>query len=200
MQVLKVRDIKARWMIALVATGLTLSACSVNVKKGDHEDDNNVDIKTPVGDLHVGKDVDAHDIGLPVYPGARKKEKKEDGEENGASVNIATSFFGVKVAAIEYTSGDAPDKVAEFYRDQLKKKFGSVLECRTTKHGGDFQMNADKDDKQPDQPKCEQNGGDNIEFKVGTSDNQHIVAIEPKDKGTDFALVYVQTRGKQGSI
>jgi hypothetical protein len=202
MKALKIWEIKARGMIALLfAAGLTLSACSVNVKKGNHEDDQNVDIKTPVGDLHVGKDVDPHDTGLPVYPGARKKDKKENGEDNGASVNIATSFFGVKVAALEYTSDDPPAKVAEFYRDQLKKKFGSVLECHTTKHGDDFNVDFDKkDNRQSDKTKCEENGGNNIELKVGPSDNQHIVAIEPKDKGTDFALVYVQTRGKQGSI
>jgi hypothetical protein len=198
---LNMRDINAGGLIALVlAAGLTLSACSVNVKKGNHEDDQNVDIKTPVGDLHVGKDVDPHDTGLPVYPGARKKDKKGNGEDNGGSVNIATSFFGVKVAALEYTSDDPPAKVADFYRDQLKKRFGSLLECHTSKHGSDFNVNIDKDDKQSDKNKCEEDGGNNIELKVGPDDNQHIVAIEPRDKGTDFSLVYVQTRGKQGSI
>ena len=36
-----------------------------------------------------------------------------------------------------------------------------------------------------------------LELKVGTKDNQHIVSISPQDKGkgTDFALVFVQTRG-----
>jgi hypothetical protein len=199
----KVLDNKAKLLIAVAFVGcLSLLACSVNVKKSGDGDEKNVDIKTPVGDLHVGKDVDVHDTGLPVYPGARKKEKKEDGEENGANVNIATSFFGVKVVALEYESDDSPSKVAEYYKDQLKKRFGNVLECHTTKRGNDFSMNVDKDkdDKKSNELKCEQNSGDNIELKVGTEDNQHIVSIEPKDKKTNFALVYVQTRGKQGSI
>jgi hypothetical protein len=40
------------------------------------------------------------------------------------------------------------------------------------------------------------------ELKVGTEDNQHVVALEPNDghSGTTFALVYVHTRGKQGDI
>lgn len=185
---------------AIFVACLAVLACSVNVKKNRDGDEKNVDIKTPVGDLHVGKDVDVHDTGLPVYPGARKKEKKEDGEENGANVNIATSFFGVKVVALEYESDDSPGKVAEYYKDQLKKRFGNVLECHTTKRGNDFSTNIDKDDKKSNELKCEQNSGDNIELKVGTEDNQHIVSIEPKDKKTNFALVYVQTRGKQGSI
>ncbi|HZR57200.1 MAG TPA: hypothetical protein VFA74_10035 [Terriglobales bacterium] len=192
---------------AIFVACLALLACSVNVKKNGEGDDKNVDIKTPVGDLHVGKDVDVHDTGLPVYPGAQKKEKKDNGDETGANVNIATSFFGVKVVALEYTSADAASKVAEFYKDQLRKKFGDVLECHTTKRGDDFNFNVgkddkdeNKDDKQSDKLKCEGNGGNSIELKVGTKDNQHIVTIEPKDKGTDFALVYVQARGKQGSI
>jgi hypothetical protein len=201
-------DIKPKVMIAVVfGICLTIVACSVDVRKGDRDEDKNVDIKTPVGDLHVGKDVDARETGLAVYPGARKKDKKEDGEENAANLNIATSLFGVKVVALEYVSDDPPGKVAEFYKDQLRKKFGKVLECRTAKHGAEFDdldIGNDDDDKHSDKHsnelKCEESHGDNIELKVGTKDNQHIVAIEPKDKGTDFALVFVQTRGKQGSI
>jgi hypothetical protein len=204
MLVPKSPNTKPKLMIAVVfAVCLTVLACSVNVKKGEQDEDKNVDIKTPIGDLHVGKDVDARDTGLSVYPGARKKDKKDDGEENGANVNIATSLFGVKVVALEYLSDDPPGKVAEFYKDQLRKKFGKVLECRTTKRGdefGDLNLGKDEDDKQSNELKCEQSHGDNIELKVGTKDNQHIVSIEPKDKGSDFALVYVQTRGKQGSI
>jgi len=28
------------------------------------------------------------------------------------------------------------------------------------------------------------------------SDNFHLVAVEPKDEGSDFAIVYVATRGE----
>jgi hypothetical protein len=50
--------------------------------------------------------------------------------------------------------------------------------------------------------KCEDNSGPVTELKVGTEDNQHVVAIEPRDasKGSTFALVYVHTRGKRGDI
>ena len=109
---------------------LALPGCSLNVKKDSDGREKNVDIETPVGDLHVTKDADIRDVGLPVYPGARRKEKSNNGDENSAHVNIATSLFGLKVVAIEYLSDDPPEKLIAYYKDQLKK-YGSVLECHT---------------------------------------------------------------------
>ena len=49
--------------------------------------------------------------------------------------------------------------------------------------------------------KCDGNNqGKTIELKAGKKSNQHIVAIDPKDKGADFALVYVRLRGKEDTI
>ena len=47
-----------------------------------------------------------------------------------------------------------------------------------------------------------ENSGPVTELKVGTEDNQHVVAVEPRDgaKGSNFALVYLHTRGKRGEI
>jgi hypothetical protein len=40
-----------------------------------------------------------------------------------------------------------------------------------------------------------------VELKVGTEDNQHIVAVKPDGKGSRFALVYVRTHaGKDDTI
>jgi len=39
-----------------------------------------------------------------------------------------------------------------------------------------------------------------VELKVGTEGNQHMVSVEPEGKGSDFTLVYVMTRGKEGTI
>jgi hypothetical protein len=101
--------------------------------------------------------------------------------------------------------------VVDFYRDKLKK-YGNVLECHSQKHGSDVDVHSDDKDSQgagskdksqeSKQLKCESNGGPVTELKVGTEDNQHVVAIEPSDsgKGATFALVYVRARGKQGDI
>jgi len=178
-----------------------LLACSVNVKDHDGGKNSKVDINTPIGGIHVSEDVDARDTGLAVYPGARKKQKTNDGEEKGANVNISSSFFGVKVAAIEFESDDPPDKVIAFYQDQLKK-YGHVIQCRTNKHGGDLTVKAgDHKSDTSREVRCEgTDSGNVIELKVGTEDNQHMVSVEPEGKGSDFALVYVQTRGKEGTI
>ena len=99
-----------------------------------------MDIETPVGGLHVTKDADVRDIGLPVYPGARRKEHSDDNNPNNAHVNISTSLFGIKVVAIEYLSDDPPAKLVAYYKDQLKK-YGFVLECHTNERHPGTNMN-----------------------------------------------------------
>lgn len=181
----------------LVATVLVASlmaaSCSINVKKNRDGEEKKVDIETPFGGIHVDEGADARDTGLAVYPGAREKPKSDSGESKSANVNISSSAFGLKVVAIQYETQDAPAKVMAYYREQLKK-FGNVLECHT--HGGHSSYQGGSEEL-----KCEgDNQGNTIELKVGTESNQHIVAIDPHGKGADFALVYVRTRGKEGTI
>jgi len=203
MNILKLRGVSfigifPRLVLASAVLGLlALPACTVNVKKGENGEEKKVDIETPVGGIHVDKGADVADIGLPVYPGARKKEKSENGEEKSANVNISAGKFGIRVVAIEYLSDDPPEKLISYYKDQLKK-FGNVLECHTSHRSGDVNTNVGHDDS--DALKCDNDhGGKVIELKVGTKQNQHIVSITPADtgKGTDFGLVYVQIRGKE---
>src|SRR5712691_6017152 len=113
--------------LAVIALVL-LPACSINVKKNEDGEDKKVDIETPLGGIHVSKDADVRDVGLPVYPGARVKEKEVSGEEKSANVNLSALGFGLKVVAVEYESDDPPAKLIAYYKDQLKK-YGSVLEC-----------------------------------------------------------------------
>ena len=191
---------KTKALIVVAFAGLMLLGCSVDVRDNDGGKNGKVDIQTPVGGIHVSEAVDVRDTGLAVYPGARKKQKTNENDEKSANVNISSSFFGVKVAAIEFESDDSPDKVIAFYRDQLKK-YGHVVQCRTTKHGGD--LNVSVGEEKPESSRevsCEGDSGTVIELKVGTENNQHLVSVEPEGKGSDFALVYIQTRGKQGAI
>jgi hypothetical protein len=184
-------------IFVLAAAFFLLTACSVNVKKDNEGHDKNVDIQTPFGGIHVNENADVRDTGLPVYPGARQKHKDDSGEEKSANVDISTSAFGLKVVAVEYESDDPPEKLVAYYQEQLKK-YGRVLQCHTSHRG----VYTPKDRKSnSEELKCDDdNNGKNIELKVGTESNQHIVAIDPKDKKSDFALVYVRTRGKEGTI
>lgn len=194
----KVLDNRAKFIIALAFIGwLTLLACTVNVKdKNQGDESNRLDVETPVGGLHVNEQADVRDTGLTVYPGAKQKPKTDD-DSKSANVNIASSFFGLKVVAIEYVSDDPPNKVINFYRDELKK-FGDVVQCRTDKQGNDISVSLG--DKGSKAVSCGGNSGNIIELKVGTEDNQHLVSVEPSGKGSDFSLVYIHARGKEGTI
>ncbi len=182
---------------------LALPACSVNVKNDEAGHDKRVDIETPMGGIHVSKDADVRDVGLPVYPGARPKAQAGDGNENNARVTLSSGLFGLRVAAIEYVSDDPPDKLVAYYKDQLKK-YGSVLECHTdTQVDVDPDPDPDKDSPASQELKCEGNGrGRTIELKAGTQRSQHIVSIQPgkSGRGTDFGLVYLQLRGGKDTI
>jgi hypothetical protein len=187
----------------VIVTGLILLAgCSVNVKKDEaNGKDKKVDIETPFGGIHVSNDVDPADTGLAVYHGARRKAETNDGEEKSANVNISTSKFGLKVVAVEFQSDDSPDKLISFYKDQLKK-YGDVLECHTSHHvHEEVNIHHGGNDKhEPNRPvSCDNNdsNGKVVELKVGTEDNEHMVSIEPDGKGSNFALVYVRTRGDE---
>jgi len=180
---------------AILAT--LLPACSINVKKEKNGEDKQVDINTPVGGIHVSKDANVADVGLAVYPGARLKQGDSNGNDKSANVNISSFGFGLKVVALEYQSDDSPAKLIAYYKDQLKK-YGKVLECHTSH----FDVNPDMKDSDHGSHEltCEGSSGNNVELKVGTKENQHIVAVEPDGKGSSFSLVYVRTHGKQADI
>ena len=193
-------SLQIRFWLTAVFICLALSSCTVKVNKSGEDEDGrnkNVDIQTPVGSIHVRNDADAEDIGIPVYPGARRKEKNEDGNQKSANVNLSFGVYGVKVMAMEYLSDDSPDKLIAFYKEQMKKKFGDVLECHTSHRG--HEMGDHDGGKGSDALKCEgDNSGKVIELKSGTRNNQHLVSIQPVEngKGSDFGLVYIRLRGK----
>ena len=176
-----------------------LLACSINVKKEKDGEEKQVDISSPIGGIHVRKDATAADTGLPVYPGAKLKEKDSDGSDKSANVNISGFGYGLRVVALEYASDDPPAKVVSYYQDQLKK-YGNVLVCHTTHLDVNTDMKGSSHNKDSDDLTCEGSSGTNVELKVGTKENQHIVAVEPEGKGSSFSLVYVRTHGKDADI
>jgi hypothetical protein len=185
--------------MAVLVAALLLSSCNINVKKEKSGPDKQVDIKTPVGGIHVSKEADASDVGLAIYPGARLKQQDSDGSNKSANVNISGFGFGIKVVAMEYESDDTPAKIMAFYRDQLKK-YGNVLECHVSHFDVDTNMESQESKNESNDLTCESGHGNNVELKVGKKDNQHIVEVEPEGKGSTFSLVYVRTHGKNTDI
>jgi hypothetical protein len=181
---------------ALIAM-ILLAACSVNVKKDKNDDEKQVDINTPLGGIHVSKNANPDDVGIPIYPGAHLKQKDSDGDDKSANVNISGFGFGLRVVALEYESKDAPDKVLSYYKDQLKR-YGNVLVCHTSH----LVVNRDMQEKNGDSHEltCGGTSGVNVELKVGTKESQHIVEVEPEGSGSSFSLVYVRTHGKDAEI
>jgi hypothetical protein len=157
------------------------------------------DVRSSVGDVHVGKDADANKAGIPLYPGARPKVEKDSDSLN---FGVVTEAFGLKLIVAKYETADAPAKVISFYRNKLKK-YGKVLECHSQHYDADVTTHDDdKDSGDSQQLKCDENSGPVTELKVGTEDNQRIVAVEAGDasKGSNFAIVYMHSRGKRGDI
>jgi hypothetical protein len=187
----------------ILAVLALLPACSVNVKDHDGDGNSKVDIDTPVGGIHVDESADVRDTGLPVYPGARPKPKTDDGDKKSANVNISTFGFGLKVVALEYESDDPPAKIIAYYQDQLKR-YGNVLQC----HSSHMKIDDDvpviggkKGYVVGSKLKCDDDDSSKtMELKAGTGDNQHIVSVDPEGKGSDFAIVWLRVRGKEGDI
>lgn len=189
----------------IAALALTLALASTPFAAGQKQEkdsqDKHLDIRSSSGDLHIGNDADARKMGLPLYPGARPK--RDEDSKDAVNLGVLTEAFGIKLVVANYESDDAPSKVVDYYRDKLRK-YGKVLECHTHEHSGDVHADADDDkDKHSKELKCDgDNSGPVTELKVGTEDDQHVVAVEPRDGGkrSTFAMVYVHTRGKQGDI
>jgi hypothetical protein len=173
--------------------------CSINVKDKEGENgETKVDIKSPVGDVHVSEQVDIRDSGLSVYPGATPAPKEESNDKS-ANVNVSLPGFQLKVVAAEFLSNDAPEKVIAYYDKELGK-FGKTIQCHGWNTG---QTHASGGDDVMSKPvSCSSNSsGDSVELKVGTEGNQHLVSVKPNAKGSRFALVYVRMHtGKDTTI
>jgi len=177
-----------------LAISIALTLC-VLAQAQNSERDKNVDVRSPLGDLHVGKDADAQKAGLPLYPGARPQQQSNN--DNPVNLALSTDSFGMKLIVAKYETDDPAEKVLAFYREKMKK-YGKVLECHNT--DGKASIDSDEDKNHGTQPlKCEgDNSGPVRELKVGSEDNQHIVAIEnPKSgKTTSFVVIYLRKHEK----
>jgi hypothetical protein len=187
---------------ALMAALCLLPACSINAndKHNSKDGETHVDIKSPMGDLHVSEQADIREAGLTLYPGAKPAPKDNGDDKKSANVNLSIPGFSLKVVAAEFLSDDAPDKVIAYYDKELQK-YGKTIQCKGEWSGGHANASPGKDEGAKPVSCGNSGSGDSVELKVGTEGNQHIVAVKPNRPGTRFALVYVRTHaGKDDTI
>ena len=175
------------WVVAI-------AGCSVTTHDKENGKNKDVDIRTPFGSLSVKEDAsNVKDTGLSLYPGARQATDSDD-RHHSANVNISSSLFGLKVIALRFESDDSSDKVLAFYRKEMGK-YGNVVHCT-----GGFNMNFHHHD-QDAEVTCDDHSGSDHEYKeelkVGTENNQRVVAVKAAGNGSQFALVYVRAWGGQ---
>ncbi len=198
------RSLGRRNLIATLSLGalfpalLLLSACSINAsdKHNSKDGEAHVDIKSPMGDLHVSEQADLHDAGLSLYPGAKPAPKDDTDDNKSANVNLSLPGFSLKVVAAEFTSDDSTDKIVAYYGKELQK-YGRPIQCKGAWGGGAHinksagDTNKENDANKPVSCNSEERG-DSVELKVGTEGNQHVVSVKPNPHGSRFALVYVR--------
>src|ERR1700757_5194307 len=95
------------------ALALSVSLALPSVAQDSDSQNKNFDVRSSVGDLHVGSDADARKAGLPLYPGARVK--KDDENNSPANLSVFTEAFGIKLVVAKYVSDDSPAKIIDFY-------------------------------------------------------------------------------------
>src|SRR5258705_8456378 len=120
---------------ALLAALVILPGCSINVKDKNKNGEKRVDIRTPMGDIHVNEQPDIRETGLPLYAGARAAPKDNGEDKKSANVNISGMGFVLKVVAAEFQSDDSPDKVIAYYDKELHR-FGKPIQCHGRWNGG----------------------------------------------------------------
>ena len=142
-------------------------------------------------ELRFNDEAAAADVGLPAYPGS-KPYKEDDQSSSAANVRLSTSLFGLKVVGVNLETSDKPEKVGAFYRQALAK-YGNVLECSDE---AERSMNSKPDAEGGDELECESDdpGANSVVYKVGTEENQRIVAIKPHGDGARFSLVHLDVR------
>jgi hypothetical protein len=175
----------------------TLLMCGCRVATDEHGDNKNVKVATPFGGVEV-KTSDKQEVtgfGLPVYPGA--EIVKKDKNNGSADVNLSFGKFQLRVKAVSYRTPDGPEKVADFYRNAMKR-YGTVIQCNHDKPVGtptetDQGLTCSDGNNKHVETNADTTG--KTEFKVGSKQHQRIVAIDPEGSGTKFGMVVLDLPG-----
>ena len=187
---------RAVCMLTGLVVATVIAGCRVHVDKDANGKEKTVQVDTPFGGVHVNTDqISAADLGLPVYPGAEVVKDKE--HDKSADVNMGFGEWTLRVRAVNYSTMDPQDKVADFYKKALGR-YGDVITCQGNSPVGTPTATSEG-------LTCEDDGGGHghvrindkdidghrgLQLKAGSKRHQHILGFEDKADGkTRFALV-----------
>ena len=192
---LRRQTIGAAWLGPAVPTimmALLLAAVMPAAAQDKKDSDANKRDNDNIGFI-ASKNASAKEIGLPLYPGSRRRQ---DDSDDSSSIQLGAwgGSSGFKLAVLKMQSDDAPGRVTAFYRKALSK-YGKVLDCSDS-----FAAAAEKD-KSSEGPDCESDHPDNGEtvLKSGTKDVEHIVSVKKNGSGSVYDLVYMEAKGSVSS-
>lgn len=142
--------------------------------------------KQPASNKSVGfilsSDASEQDLGLPIYPGARRHQENND-DSSALHMGMWGAGSGFRLVVLKLESNDSPAKVAKFYHKPLSH-YGKVVDCGKL-GSGEFKNNVNCENDHPVP------GGYTLE--AGTKEKVHMVAIEPNGNGSLISLVYVES-------
>lgn len=179
---------------AALLIALSLGGCRVDTHKNGKNDD--VNIGTPFGSVHVKTDNAAalHGLGLTPYPGAGTVRKDGKDDDGAADVNLSFGDFKLGVHALELETGDPQGKVLDFYRKDMGR-YGAVITCRGTETVGAPTRTAEGLDCRTDVNRTSDSG---LQLRAGSPGHQHVVSLRGENGGTRISLVALELPGGSG--
>jgi hypothetical protein len=172
---------------------ILLSASPTRAQNQSQPDQKSDDGNISAG-FNLGKDANAKDVGLPLYPGSHRHKDTND-DSSALNMGLWGGSSGFKMALIKMESTDTPEKVAAFYRKALAR-YGQVVTCPADAAPADSKNPpADSHGLNCDSDQSDHHQKNETELKAGTKEKQHIVGIKPEGNLTTFTLIYIETRG-----
>ena len=167
---------------AALTASFALVGCTVSVDHDEFHSKADVQIRSPFGHVFVKTGEQLPDTGLAVYPGSTPVRDHREAES--ADVSIENSLFGVKVAAVNFSSGASPDDIVSYYRTAMRA-LGPVTECR-----GNIDFRRSR-------PVCRSRMFSHMtQLAVGTEERHRLVSVKPRGRGSEYSVVYVQMTGE----
>lgn len=160
-----------RLFVSLMATVLSLALATPSSMAAPPE-------PTYAG-VDVRAEADAAELGLPMYPGARRPPSDGD-EKSAVTLGIWGGSLGFRVTVLKLLSPDAIEPIANFYRAALAR-YGDVQDCGAV----DSRPHSGCDDDKPPP-------GGRL-YKVESDNQFRVVSLKPQNGEVLIQLVRVAT-------